>query len=140
MMGLRLQVVLEHMPVTEEQVLPYVRHLGEAPQLAPDEPMEVQAAEQPPEAVQRDSTASPAPATTAEESLARCPEPEPGELPGEPAPDAEPWAAAVPRSGCPSSARTSRPSAVGSSSRPLSDAYLTGMPAKRRKAPQATPT
>ncbi|CAM5105317.1 unnamed protein product [Natator depressus] len=78
MMGLRLQVVLEHMPVTEEQVLPYVRRLGEAPQVAPDEPMEVQAAEQPPEAVQRDSTASPAPATTAEEALARCPEPEPG--------------------------------------------------------------
>ncbi|CAM4639536.1 unnamed protein product [Lepidochelys olivacea] len=133
MMGLRLQVVLEHMPVTEEQVLPYVRHLGEAPQLAPDEPMEVQAAEQPPEAVQRDSTASPAPATTAEESLARCPEPEPGELPGEPAPDAEPWAAAVPPEWVPIIREDIQTQRRGKQQPPLSDAYLTGMPAKRRK-------
>ncbi|XP_074975732.1 large proline-rich protein BAG6 isoform X8 [Caretta caretta] len=133
MMGLRLQVVLEHMPVTEEQVLPYVRRLGEAPQLALDEPMEVQAAEQPPEAVQRDSTASPAPATTAEEALVRCPEPEPGELPGEPAPDAEPWAAAVPPEWVPIIREDIQTQRRGKQQPPLSDAYLTGMPAKRRK-------
>ncbi|CAM5159397.1 unnamed protein product [Eretmochelys imbricata] len=118
MMGLRLQVVLEHMPVTEEQVLPYVRRLGEAPQLAPDEPMEVQVAEQPPEAVQRDSTASPAPATTAEEALARCRSRSRGSCRGSPRPTPSPGQRPCPRSGCPSSARTSRPSAVGSSSRP----------------------
>ncbi|XP_058678482.1 LOW QUALITY PROTEIN: large proline-rich protein BAG6 [Ammospiza caudacuta] len=33
--GLRLQAVLEQMPVTPEQVLPYVRHLGEPPEPAP---------------------------------------------------------------------------------------------------------
>ncbi|XP_065271997.1 large proline-rich protein BAG6 [Emys orbicularis] len=133
MMGLRLQVVLEHMPVTEEQVLPYVRRLGEAPQPAPDEPMEVQAAEQPPEAAQRDSAASPAPATTAEEALARCPEPEQGELPGEPAPDAEPWAAAVPPEWVPIIREDIQTQRRGKQQPPLSDAYLTGMPAKRRK-------
>lgn len=135
MMGLRLQVVLEHMPVTEEQVLPYVRRVGEAPQPAPDEPMEVQAAEQPPEAAQRDSAASPAPATTAEEALARCPEPEPepGELPGEPAPDAEPWAAAVPPEWVPIIREDIQTQRRGKQQPPLSDAYLTGMPAKRRK-------
>ncbi|TFJ96388.1 Large proline-rich protein BAG6 [Platysternon megacephalum] len=133
MMGLRLQVVLEHMPVTEEQVLPYVRRLGEAPQPVPDEPMEVQAAEQPPEAAQRDSTASPAPATTAEEALARCPEPEQGELPGEPAPDAEPWAAAVPPEWVPIIREDIQTQRRGKQQPPLSDAYLTGMPAKRRK-------
>ncbi|XP_050775535.1 large proline-rich protein BAG6 isoform X5 [Gopherus flavomarginatus] len=133
MMGLRLQVVLEHMPVTEEQVLPYVRRVGEAPQPAPDEPMEVQAAEQPPEAAQRDSAASPAPATTAEEALAQCPEPEPGELPGEPAPDAEPWAAAVPPEWVPIIREDIQTQRRGKQQPPLSDAYLTGMPAKRRK-------
>ncbi|XP_038226798.1 large proline-rich protein BAG6 isoform X9 [Dermochelys coriacea] len=133
MMGLRLQVVLEHMPVTEEQVLPYVRQLGEAPQLAPDEPMEVQAAEQPPGAMQRDSTASPALATMAEETLARCPEPEQGELPGEPPPDAEPWAAAVPPEWVPIIREDIQTQRRGKQQPPLSDAYLTGMPAKRRK-------
>lgn len=33
--GLRLQAVLEQMPVTPEQVLPYVRHLGEPPEPPP---------------------------------------------------------------------------------------------------------
>ncbi|XP_043353123.1 large proline-rich protein BAG6 isoform X10 [Dermochelys coriacea] len=88
MMGLRLQVVLEHMPVTEEQVLPYVRQLGEAPQLAPDEPMEVQAAEQPPGAMQE-------------------------------------WVPIIRED-----IQTQR---RGKQQPPLSDAYLTGMPAKRRK-------
>uniref|UniRef100_A0A8C4Y9H3 BCL2-associated athanogene 6 n=1 Tax=Gopherus evgoodei TaxID=1825980 RepID=A0A8C4Y9H3_9SAUR len=133
MMGLRLQVVLEHMPVTEEQVLPYVRRVGEAPQPAPDEPMELQAAEQLPEAAQRDSAASPAPATTAEEALAQCPEPEPRELPGEPAPDAEPWAAAVPPEWVPIIREDIQTQRRGKQQPPLSDAYLTGMPAKRRK-------
>ncbi|XP_014749478.1 PREDICTED: large proline-rich protein BAG6, partial [Sturnus vulgaris] len=55
--GLRLQAVLEQMPVTPEQVLPYVRHLGEPPeppprQPLPEEPMEVQEAEPPPDDAQ----------------------------------------------------------------------------------------
>ncbi|XP_067416371.1 large proline-rich protein BAG6 isoform X3 [Emydura macquarii macquarii] len=134
-LGARLGVILEHMPVTEEQVLPYVRRVGDPPQLVPEEPMEVQAAEQPPEdlQLQRDSAASPAPATTAEEALARRPEPEPGELPGEPAPDAEPWAAAVPPEWVPIIREDIQTQRRGKQQPPLSDAYLTGMPAKRRK-------
>uniref|UniRef100_A0A8C3HN95 BCL2-associated athanogene 6 n=1 Tax=Chrysemys picta bellii TaxID=8478 RepID=A0A8C3HN95_CHRPI len=102
--------------------------------------------------------ASPAPATTAEEAVARCPEPEQGELPGEPVPDAEPWAAAVPPVSagagggagvCPGPPVSDPPLSPqewvpiirediqtqrrGKQQPPLSDAYLTGMPAKRRK-------
>ncbi|KYO40755.1 large proline-rich protein BAG6 [Alligator mississippiensis] len=51
MMGMRLQVILDHMPVTSEQVLPYVRCHGDPRPPAPEEPMELEA-EQPPEAAQ----------------------------------------------------------------------------------------
>uniref|UniRef100_A0A8C3HM51 BCL2-associated athanogene 6 n=1 Tax=Chrysemys picta bellii TaxID=8478 RepID=A0A8C3HM51_CHRPI len=77
--------------------------------------------------------ASPAPATTAEEAVARCPEPEQGELPGEPVPDAEPWAAAVPPEWVPIIREDIQTQRRGKQQPPLSDAYLTGMPAKRRK-------
>lgn len=33
MMSMRLQVILEHMPVTEEQILQYVRRVGDPPQV-----------------------------------------------------------------------------------------------------------
>lgn len=42
MMGLRLQVVLEHMPVGPDAILRYVRRIGDPPQALPEEPMEVQ--------------------------------------------------------------------------------------------------
>uniref|UniRef100_A0A2I3HBC1 Large proline-rich protein BAG6 n=1 Tax=Nomascus leucogenys TaxID=61853 RepID=A0A2I3HBC1_NOMLE len=45
MMGLRLQVVLEHMPVGPDAILRYVRRVGDPPQPLPEEPMEVQGAE-----------------------------------------------------------------------------------------------
>lgn len=45
MMGLRLQVVLEHMPVGPDAILRYVRRIGDPPQALPEEPMEVQGAE-----------------------------------------------------------------------------------------------
>ncbi|XP_074873717.1 large proline-rich protein BAG6 isoform X1 [Carettochelys insculpta] len=142
MMGMRLQVILEHMPVTEEQVLPYVRHTGDAPQPVPEEPMEVQPAEPPPDAVQvsgagsagglqRGTAGSPAPATTAEEALARHPEPE--ELPAETAPDSELWAASVPPEWVPIIREDIQTQRRGKQQPPLSDAYLAGMPAKRRK-------
>lgn len=35
MMSMRLQVLLEHMPVTEEQILQYVRRVGDPPQVMP---------------------------------------------------------------------------------------------------------
>ncbi|KAM5262357.1 large proline-rich protein BAG6 isoform 31-T31 [Ctenodactylus gundi] len=88
MMGLRLQVVLEHMPVGPDAILRYVRRIGDPPQPLPDEPMEVQGAE-------RTS-------------------PEPQE-----------WVPIIQQDI--QSQRKVKPQP------PLSDAYLSGMPAKRRK-------
>lgn len=130
--GLRLQAVLEQMPVTPEQVLPYVRHLGEPPeppprQPLPEEPMEVQEAEPPPDDAQWDGAGSPAPATTAEEAL---PPPES---------DSEAWAAAVPPEWVPIIREDAQRQRKAKPQPPLSDAYLSGMPAKRRKTMQAEP-
>ncbi|XP_059570299.1 large proline-rich protein BAG6 isoform X2 [Alligator mississippiensis] len=136
MMGMRLQVILDHMPVTSEQVLPYVRCHGDPRPPAPEEPMELEA-EQPPEAAQRDSAGSPAPATTAEEALAPRPEPPP-DPPGQAPPASEPeaWAAAVPPEWVPIIRQDIQAQRKGKQQPPLSDAYLTGMPAKRRKTMQ----
>ncbi|XP_063147323.1 large proline-rich protein BAG6 isoform X2 [Candoia aspera] len=139
MMSMRLQVILEHMPVTEEQILQYVRRVGDLPQPAPEEPMDLQIAEQPPETLQRDTAASPAPATTAEEAMPQQRgEPEHEELQqGEPpAPDAEPWAAAVPPEWVPIIREDIQSQRKLKQQPPLSDAYLSGMPAKRRKTMQ----
>uniref|UniRef100_A0A8B9XNA6 Large proline-rich protein BAG6 n=1 Tax=Bos mutus grunniens TaxID=30521 RepID=A0A8B9XNA6_BOSMU len=88
MMGLRLQVVLEHMPVGPDAILRYVRRVGDPPQTLPEEPMEVQGSE-------RTS-------------------PEPQE-----------WVPIIQQDI--QSQRKVKPQP------PLSDAYLSGMPAKRRK-------
>ncbi|XP_032065206.1 large proline-rich protein BAG6 isoform X2 [Thamnophis elegans] len=139
MMSMRLQVILEHMPVTEEQILQYVRRVGDLPQAAPEEPMDVQVAEQAPETVQREAAASPAPATTAEEAMPQQRgEPEREELQqgDSPAPDAEPWAAAVPPEWVPIIREDIQSQRKLKQQPPLSDAYLSGMPAKRRKTMQ----
>ncbi|XP_026575819.1 large proline-rich protein BAG6 isoform X5 [Pseudonaja textilis] len=139
MMSMRLQVILEHMPVTEEQILQYVRRVGDLPQPAPEEPMDVQIAEQAPETMQRETAASPAPATTAEEAMPQQRgEPEREELQqGEPpAPDVEPWAAAVPPEWVPIIREDIQSQRKLKQQPPLSDAYLSGMPAKRRKTMQ----
>ncbi|KAB0396920.1 hypothetical protein E2I00_009835 [Balaenoptera physalus] len=99
MMGLRLQVVLEHMPVGPDAILRYVRRVGDPPQTLPEEPMEVQGSERTPPEPQREN-ASPAPGTTAEEAMSRGPPPAPeggsrDEQDGASA-ETEPWAAAVP--------------------------------------------
>ncbi|PNI76576.1 BAG6 isoform 8 [Pan troglodytes] len=88
MMGLRLQVVLEHMPVGPDAILRYVRRVGDPPQPLPEEPMEVQGAER----------ASPEP---------------------------QEWVPIIQQDI--QSQRKVKPQP------PLSDAYLSGMPAKRRK-------
>lgn len=113
MMGLRLQVVLEHMPVGPDAILRYVRRIGDPPQALPEEPMEVQGAERTSPEPQRED-ASPAPGTTAEEAMSRGPPPAPeggsrDEQDGASA-DAEPWAAAVPLNGYLLSSRTFRAS------------------------------
>uniref|UniRef100_A0A8C5VQ04 BCL2-associated athanogene 6 n=1 Tax=Microcebus murinus TaxID=30608 RepID=A0A8C5VQ04_MICMU len=103
MMGLRLQVVLEHMPVGPDAILRYVRRVGEPP-----EPMEVQGATSrgpppPPEGGSRDDQDGASAET-------------------------EPWAAAVPPGWVPiiqqdiQSQRKVKPH----------DACLSGMPAQRR--------
>ncbi|XP_053159566.1 large proline-rich protein BAG6 isoform X2 [Hemicordylus capensis] len=139
MMSMRLQVILEHMPVTEEQILQYVRRVGDPPQPVPEEPMDLQAVEQPSETLQRDTAASPAPATTAEEAMPQQrgePEHEEPQQGEPPAPDAEPWAAAVPPEWVPIIREDIQSQRKLKQQPPLSDAYLSGMPAKRRKTMQ----
>ncbi|XP_042305918.1 large proline-rich protein BAG6 isoform X2 [Sceloporus undulatus] len=139
MMSMRLQVILEHMPVTEEQILHYVRRVGDPPQPAPEEPMDLQATEQAQETLQRDSTASPAPATTAEEAMPQQrgePEHEEPQQGEPPAPETEPWAASVPPEWVPIIREDIQTQRKLKQQPPLSDAYLSGMPAKRRKTMQ----
>uniref|UniRef100_A0A8C9DQ38 Large proline-rich protein BAG6 n=1 Tax=Prolemur simus TaxID=1328070 RepID=A0A8C9DQ38_PROSS len=136
MMGLRLQVVLEHMPVGPDAILRYVRRVGDPPQPLPEEPMEVQGAEGTSPEPQREN-ASPAPGTTAEEAMSRGPPPAPeggsrDEQDGASA-ETEPWAAAVPPEWVPIIQQDIQSQRKVKPQPPLSDAYLSGMPAKRRK-------
>jgi len=177
MMGLRLQVVLEHMPVGPDAILRYVRRVGDPPQPLPEEPMEVQGSERtspepqvpgrgrgarqwgaegcgqkgsrlgmlkpassPLSHSQREN-ASPAPGTTAEEAMSRGPPPAPegggsrDEQDGASA-ETEPWAAAVPPEWVPIIQQDIQSQRKVKPQPPLSDAYLSGMPAKRRKTMQ----
>ncbi|XP_011888374.1 PREDICTED: large proline-rich protein BAG6 isoform X1 [Cercocebus atys] len=139
MMGLRLQVVLEHMPVGPDAILRYVRRVGDPPQPLPEEPMEVQGAERASPEPQREN-ASPAPGTTAEEAMSRGPPPAPeggsrDEQDGASA-ETEPWAAAVPPEWVPIIQQDIQSQRKVKPQPPLSDAYLSGMPAKRRKTMQ----
>uniref|UniRef100_A0A452UH68 Large proline-rich protein BAG6 n=1 Tax=Ursus maritimus TaxID=29073 RepID=A0A452UH68_URSMA len=136
MMGLRLQVVLEHMPVGPDAILRYVRRVGDPPQPLPEEPMEVQGSERTSPEPQREN-ASPAPGTTAEEAMSRGPPPPEGggsreEQDGASA-ETEPWAAAVPPEWVPIIQQDIQSQRKVKPQPPLSDAYLSGMPAKRRK-------
>ncbi|XP_058865326.1 large proline-rich protein BAG6-like isoform X1 [Acipenser ruthenus] len=135
-MGIRLQMILEHMPVTEEQILHYVRNTrSEAvPETAP-EPL----SEEMPEVMERETSASPVPATTAEEAM---PSPEqPVSMGAQRAePESEPWAATVPpvrQEWVPIIRQDLQTQRKMKSQPPLSDAYLCGMPAKRRKTAQS---
>uniref|UniRef100_A0A672L4D4 BCL2-associated athanogene 6 n=1 Tax=Sinocyclocheilus grahami TaxID=75366 RepID=A0A672L4D4_SINGR len=132
MMTMRLQVILEHIPITEEQITQYIIH------------------------TQVDSTSyegwlvcsagcslSPTPATTAEEALASSQDA--GAVGGparegegavggeETARDAEAWAAALPPEWVPIIRQDQISQRKMKAQPPLSDAYLLGMPAKRRK-------
>ncbi|KAM5326260.1 large proline-rich protein BAG6 isoform 12-T15 [Glossophaga mutica] len=136
MMGLRLQVVLEHMPVGPDAILRYVRRVGDPPQPLSEEPMEVQGSERTSPEPQREN-ASPAPGTTAEEAMSRRPPPAPeggsrDEQDGA-STETEPWAAAVPPEWVPIIQQDIQSQRKVKPQPPLSDAYLSGMPAKRRK-------
>ncbi|XP_011378182.1 large proline-rich protein BAG6 isoform X13 [Pteropus medius] len=136
MMGLRLQVVLEHMPVGPDAILRYVRRVGDPPQPLFEEPMEVQGSERTSPEPQREN-ASPAPGTTAEEAMSRGPPPAPEGVSQEEQDGAsvetEPWAAAVPPEWVPIIQQDIQSQRKVKPQPPLSDAYLSGMPAKRRK-------
>ncbi|XP_043939196.1 large proline-rich protein BAG6 isoform X2 [Protopterus annectens] len=139
-MGIRLRVILEHMPVTEQQILHYVRRESEQQQDVQDEPMDEQPAEQEPEEMQRDNaSASPTPATTAEEVMASVEQPTSMDLDRvqRDEPDVEPWAAAVPPEWVPIIRQDIQTQRKMKPQGPFSDAYLNGMPAKRRKKMQS---
>ncbi|XP_069775542.1 large proline-rich protein BAG6-like isoform X3 [Narcine bancroftii] len=147
MMTMRLQVIMEHVPVTEEQILQYVRRREprpqrpEAQQNVPEEHVEdhpMDSEESVQEVSQRkDSTASPAPATTAEEVMST----EPAVSMATDAvqregAEAEPWVATVPPEWVPVIRQDIQSQRKMKPQPPLSDAYLSGMPAKRRKTMQ----
>ncbi|XP_076832247.1 large proline-rich protein BAG6 isoform X2 [Brachyhypopomus gauderio] len=141
MMTMRLQVILEHIPVTEEQILHYVVHArreeaGEDPSHEPQlQPVEM------------DDTLSPMPATTAEEAMATSQEAEAvrasggetgGAVGGEESGGEEgSWADALPPEWVPIIRQDLLTQRRMKTQPPLSDAYLQGMPAKRRKLVQS---
>ncbi|XP_071356703.1 large proline-rich protein BAG6 isoform X2 [Trachinotus anak] len=154
MMSLRLHVILDHNPVTEDQIRHYVIYTqGDVTQRSEAEAQQV--SESP--SVEMEESLSPAAATTAEEAMAssadgrergvsprdsatpsgdtQCP---PGAPAGreEAAPEAEPWAAAVPPEWVPIIRHDMLSQRKIKAQPPLSDAYLHGMPAKRRKTTQ----
>ncbi|XP_048015789.1 large proline-rich protein BAG6 isoform X2 [Megalobrama amblycephala] len=137
MMTMRLQVILEHIPITEEQITHYVIHTqGEESVERPTQDPE-------PQNVEMGDSLSPTPATTAEEALASSQEAgavgvpareSEGAVGGEDAGrDAEAWAAALPPEWVPIIRQDQISQRKIKAQPPLSDAYLYGMPAKRRK-------
>uniref|UniRef100_A0A8C8ICE2 Large proline-rich protein BAG6 n=1 Tax=Oncorhynchus tshawytscha TaxID=74940 RepID=A0A8C8ICE2_ONCTS len=153
MMTMRLHVILEHNPVTENHIQHYVIHTRRA------EPGAQAGQQTDTQSVEMDEGLSPAPATTAEEAMASSGNrQEVGAYPGVTAPsqrassgenrgavamaaggreesggDVEPWAAAVPPEWVPIIRHDMLSQRKMKAQPPLSDAYLHGMPAKRRK-------
>ncbi|KAM4640664.1 large proline-rich protein BAG6 isoform 3-T3 [Discoglossus pictus] len=142
-LSLRLQVLLGQMPVTEAEVQRHVRRVQDTPQPQAPEP---DSQEQPMETVQQDvqqtGAPSPVPATTVEEVLflppqssapALCPE---SERSTQEEAGSEPWAAALPPEWVPVIRQDLQTQRKMKPQPPMSDAYLSGMPAKRRKTMQ----
>ncbi|XP_060760698.1 large proline-rich protein BAG6 isoform X2 [Neoarius graeffei] len=152
MMSMRLHVILDHNPVTEDQIQHYVLYTQ------PESESNTEAVQQ---TQSQNVEMSPAPATTAEEAMApsgertdsRQPTPDlmslhrpsvnTQESSGmaangreESGAEAEPWAAAVPPEWVPIIRHDMLSQRKIKAQPPLSDAYLQGMPAKRRKTAQ----
>ncbi|XP_073673373.1 large proline-rich protein BAG6 isoform X1 [Garra rufa] len=137
MMTMRLQVILEHIPITEEQITHYIIHTQS------EESVERPVQDPEPQNVEMGDSLSPTPATTAEEALASSQEA--GAVGGparegegavggqETGRDAEAWAAALPPEWVPIIRQDQISQRKMKAQPPLSDAYLLGMPAKRRK-------
>ncbi|XP_028435745.1 large proline-rich protein BAG6 isoform X2 [Perca flavescens] len=158
MMTMRLQVILEHIPITQEQIQSYIVHTqrDQSSATGTQEPERAQSAT-------IGDTLSPAAATTAEEAMSvshstRASSREARVLPGDlgasggAAPlggdmaaagaeggsdesprESEAWAAAVPPEWVPIIRCDMMTQRKMKAQPPLSDAYLQGMPAKRRK-------
>ncbi|CAB1333444.1 unnamed protein product [Coregonus sp. 'balchen'] len=151
MMTMRLQVILEHIPVTEDQILHYAIYTQQGEASNAQEPERAQI-------IEMEDTHSPAPATTAEEAMAssretRAEPRETGATGGaaplggtmaaaeasgreEPGGETEAWAAAVPAEWVPIIRHDLITQRKMKAQPPMSDAYLHGMPAKRRKTGQ----
>ncbi|CAH2314403.1 large proline-rich bag6-B isoform X1 [Pelobates cultripes] len=139
-LSLRLQELLGQMPVTEAEVQRHVRRVGDPPQVSGSSSQE-----QPMETTPADSQTgapSPVPATTVEEVLflppqssapILCPD---SERTAQEEAGTEPWAAAVPPEWVPVIRQDLQTQRKLKQQPPLSDAYLSGMPAKRRKTMQ----
>ncbi|XP_040261907.1 large proline-rich protein BAG6 isoform X1 [Bufo bufo] len=140
-LSLRLQVLLGQMPVTEAEVQRHVRRIGDPPPVSEaasqEQPMETSPGDN-----QQPCASSPAPATTVEEVLflpaqssapALCPD---LEIPPQEEAGSDPWAAAVPPEWVPVIRQDIQSQRKIKQQPPLSDAYLSGMPAKRRKTMQ----
>ncbi|XP_014020752.1 large proline-rich protein BAG6 isoform X2 [Salmo salar] len=149
MMTMRLQVILEHIPVTEDQILHYAVHTQQGEASNALEPQRAQI-------IEMEDTHSPAP--TAEEAMAssqetRAESRETGATGGaaplggamaaaeasrreEPGRETEAWAAAVPAEWVPIIRHDLITQRKMKAQPPMSDAYLHGMPAKRRKTGQ----
>uniref|UniRef100_A0A8C2G004 BCL2-associated athanogene 6 n=1 Tax=Cyprinus carpio TaxID=7962 RepID=A0A8C2G004_CYPCA len=140
MMTMRLQVILEHIPITEEQITQYVIHTQFNSLFSCTLWSHIQCLLY---MVQMGDSLSPTPATTAEEALASSQEA--GAVGGparegegavggeETGRDAEAWAAALPHEWVPIIRQDQISQRKMKAQPPLSDAYLLGMPAKRRK-------
>ncbi|KAK2829990.1 hypothetical protein Q5P01_017921 [Channa striata] len=154
MMSMRLHVILEHNPVTEDQIQHYVvyeqREFTQRAEPEGEQPLEGPT-------VEMEENLSPAAATTAEEAMASSDDSGgksaspgdntssmgdaqgPGGAPAEreeAVPEVEPWAAAVPPEWVPIIRHDMLSQRKIKAQPPLSDAYLHGMPAKRRKTSQ----
>ncbi|XP_074469405.1 large proline-rich protein BAG6 [Sebastes fasciatus] len=156
MMSMRLHVILEHNPITEDQIQHYIIYTqGRWNQRRTE--AEEPASESP--GVNMEESLSPAPATTAEEAMASSgdggergaspggnaslsgdarPRRPAGAPPGREGafPEVEPWAASVPPEWVPIIRHDMLSQRKIKAQPPLSDAYLHGMPAKRRKTSQ----
>ncbi|XP_073677400.1 large proline-rich protein BAG6 isoform X2 [Garra rufa] len=155
MMSMRLHVILEHNPVTEDQIQHYVIYTqSESSQRTESDAQASQQSEN--MSVEMEDGLSPAPATTAEEVMASSGDAADGdEPPGRPlledargavamatadreesTGEVEPWAATVPPEWVPIIRHDMLTQRKMKAQPPLSDAYLHGMPAKRRKTAQ----
>ncbi|KAJ3609838.1 hypothetical protein NHX12_024346 [Muraenolepis orangiensis] len=165
MMSMRLNVILEHNPVTEDQIQHYVIYTRQDESTRTTEMSEAPAEQQQSQSQveMEEGMPSPASAATVEEPMAvvaegsrdapalaeerapprRMPVVVGGDTPvpalagrDRPGPDVEPWAAGVPPEWVPIIRHDMLSQRKIKAQPPLSDAYLHGMPAKRRKTSQ----